>query len=620
MAWVSRWRGTARKSSIGTIAVLGAVSLLSSCIAEPNEPVVPTETGDAAIVALDIVPAGAYSPPSWGDVGKEARMYDSLTPKGGSVTDADVAAGFKSAYLGANDSDGVNSVDQPIPGLRIVRDGFNVPHITAETDAKAVWGVGWASAEFSPFVYEVFRRNGRLAAAGVTDLNPIAESLNRRVLEPTGAADRILQTQVDRLANGGPDERAVLADIDAFVDGYNAKLNASFSILPRWTRLDIIASSAIKADWWGRGSTRIDGTLPGDESEPTLQDSGAIGELTAPTRYRSAKASNFALISGQRSETGHPLLIGGPQIGYTYPGIAFEVDINSPNIDMRGLTAPAYPGYVFVGRGPGFAWTLNVAFDAETGVRTAVRLCEDGITYRVDGRCEPFESTDLGSMIDLSNLFGQQTRVALTTTQFGPVDRIDTEAGIVYVIQRPGLGHDVDDLIAFRAVNYNQVSGPSEFRQSVQRSPQAYNVGFVDSAHIAAFRTCWCVAPNVGPTDVQDWSSIVVPVDGLPSTVDPAGGIVTNWNEPLVTTAAGDWVPPAPGEYRREWYEAFNRTTVHSVASLAGAMNGEATRWTLGNVRFTELVPQLGGVQPPEIRATDRSTAIQMIMSFGGAE
>ena len=51
-------------------------------------------------------------------------------------------------------------------------------------------------------------------------------------------------------------------------------------------------------------------------------------------------ASNFLLVGASRSATGHPLFVGGPQIGYTYPGLTLEADISYPGVQARGATAP----------------------------------------------------------------------------------------------------------------------------------------------------------------------------------------------------------------------------------------------------------------------------------------
>ena len=50
------------------------------------------------------------------------------------------------------------------------------------------------------------------------------------------------------------------------------------------------------------------------------------------------------MVGAQRSTTGHPLFVAGPQIGYFYPGLTLEADIQGPGFESRGVYSPANPG------------------------------------------------------------------------------------------------------------------------------------------------------------------------------------------------------------------------------------------------------------------------------------
>jgi hypothetical protein len=115
---------------------------------------------------------------------------------------------------------------------------------------------------------------------------------------------------------------------------------------------------------------------------------------------------------------------------------------------------------------------------------------------------------------------------------------------------------------------------------------------------------------------VEDLSTLLAPVAEQAWTVDPPNGVITNWNEYLVTDQ-GDFVPPAEDEFRRAWFDAFDDVAVHTPTSMVAAMNGEATKESFGTVSFWDLLPFLPGSRPPDITYTARSTGIQMVMSFG---
>ncbi|HMS14570.1 MAG TPA: penicillin acylase family protein [Microthrixaceae bacterium] len=613
----------------GTVVALVGVG----CV--PPDPRLPPVV-DPAVVALDVVPAGSFAPPYAGDVGAEARMYDSLTPLGANVTDADVAAGFKSAKLGFPAGETPRQVERPKAGGLIRRDRFNVPYVTASTDLDARWAVGWLSASHAPLMYEAARRNARLAALRVPDLDVFGLTTSFSVLTSTAAAERALDDQLAALAAMGSEGEAVLADLRSFVAGYNAQLDSTASILPRWTPRDVVALAAFKSDWWGGGSAEyvFPGGAPAAESVARAAESGPSPHrpddphgIPAYRPNEVRNASNFALVSGDRSATGHPLMIGGPQIGYMYPAIPFEVDIQSPSIAMRGLTAPSYPGYVFIGRGRDFSWTLNVT-GAQTSVGYVVPMCDPSGAalsptirgFELDGVCHAVSRTRVGALGSLLNPFEPAQQVDLVSSEYGAVGfgpfGFYGDSGEVVIYQNPSVGQDYLELVAFRGINDGAVAGPQAFRSALQRTPQSFNVGYIDAAHIAAFRTCSCVTSPADSKPVADPDVLRVPVSQQAWAVDPPNGVITNWNEYLVTEN-GDFVPPVEEDYRFAWFDAFDRVPTHTPTSMVAAMNGEATKATYGSISFADLTPFLSGSRPPDITYTDRSTGIQFLTSFG---
>ncbi len=69
-------------------------------------------------------------------------------------------------------------------------------------------------------------------------------------------------------------------------------------------------------------------------------------------------ASNAILVSGALTDTGNPILLGGPQVGYAIPSFFFEVGLHAPGIDAVGVLPPAGPGIV-IGRRQNFAYTIT---------------------------------------------------------------------------------------------------------------------------------------------------------------------------------------------------------------------------------------------------------------------
>ena len=54
-------------------------------------------------------------------------------------------------------------------------------------------------------------------------------------------------------------------------------------------------------------------------------------------------------------------MVAGPQIGYYYPGLTQELDVEAPGMRERGVSAAPFPGYVFIGRSQDAGWSLTSA-------------------------------------------------------------------------------------------------------------------------------------------------------------------------------------------------------------------------------------------------------------------
>ena len=122
--------------------------------------------------------------------------------------------------------------------------------------------------------------------------------------------------------------------------------------------------------------TSVDGTLPLrlDPEERQGQRDPRSGQLhrrprRSPNPRVAARAppappthaSNTLMISAEHSKTGHPLMVGGPQIGYFYPGLTLRDRHARTGPRWRGATSAPFPGYMLIGRGQDFAHTLTSA-------------------------------------------------------------------------------------------------------------------------------------------------------------------------------------------------------------------------------------------------------------------
>jgi acyl-homoserine lactone acylase PvdQ len=607
---------------------------------------------DYADTALNVIPSGQYGGvpvPAGADT--QAKMYDSLTPRFDQVTPADLQTAFKSERLGVGDAGPARAERVPRHGVRLVRDRFNVPHITGRTHDDVTWAMGWVLQEDRGLLLAQGRYPARLAAVDAPNINAFGLVTGLKTFTPTRQVDSIIERNGLRaLRSAGADGRGLLHDVDVFVAGINARLRAEKSKATPFTRVDLFAVNALIGQIFGEGggdearrsellgglrarlgaarartlfddlSEQVDLDTPTTmtkpfpyESVPAAQRGNAIldaGSLrrVAPAGASAARhtprwASNFLLLSARRSSTGHPLFVAGPQIGYFYPGLTLEADVRGPGFEARGAYSPANPGTILIGRGPDFAWSLTSA-GSDLIDEYAEVLCGGSRTrYRYRGRCRSMGSVDAGTIKG-------EGRVRYRTTVHGPVTGYATAGGRRVAIsrRRSSFGRDILFQLPFRDATLNRISGTRSFIRSFARSPFTFNVGYADDRDIAVFSAGRLPQrdPRVDPrlptlgTGGYEWKGFL-PAAAHPQQVNSPRGALLNWNNkpaPGFGSADNNW--SYGSLHRVGMLEAgIARRATHDLASVTGAMNAAATQ-DLRSVALTDPVSRLlrGGAAP----------------------
>ena len=208
-----------------------------------------------------------------------------------------------------------------------------------------------------------------------------------------------------------------------------------------------------------RGNAIID---PGS-FEPT--PAADVAGSAAAAAHDSPEASNTLMITAERSTTGNPLMVGGPQIGYFYPGLTYEIDMNAPGLRWRGATTAPFPGYMLIGRGVDFATTLTSA-GGDIIDQFAERLCGGSDEmYRYKGKCRSMEEFNAGE------LDGEP--VDFLRTVHGPVVGYATVNGnrVAIAQQRSSYGKDTVDQLFYRRLSSGKVDDPRSFFNAAAKTP-----------------------------------------------------------------------------------------------------------------------------------------------------
>ncbi len=642
---------------------------------------------DDAATALNIIPSGEPGGfPFPAGASTQAQMYNALTPLSGHVTTADLFTDFKSEKFGVS-SDGPGTLEPvPYPGVTIIRDRFDVPHVTATTHDGGVWAAGWIVAQDRGLLLSQARYDSLVAAIDAPGLSAIGLVNSLDQFQPSAQTERVVARQGEVLAHAGPEGRDVLSDIKVFCQGINAYLRSVNSTEAPFTPTDIYAFNALKDQFFGEGGgdeaansellaglehrlgrakgysvfsdlrqnlnagspTTVDGTFD-YEHDPTTP--GAPGSVVLdPSSFRSAPAvapsiadalpkseprphaSNELMVEAKYSATGHPLLVGGPQVGYFYPGLTFEIDMHAPGLDWRGATSAPFPGYMLIGRGRDFATTLTSA-DGDDTDEFVETLCGHSETkYMYDGRCRSMTEFNAGTLITAQ---GKRSPVAFKMTVNGPVVGYAKVGArrVAIASKRASYGKDVLDLLYNRRLSDGQVHSPQTFIQAARLTPQTFNSFYIDDKHVAEYTTGLLPirAPGTDPSlptvgnGRYEWRGYLSPQghpQGIDPTHTPVKGTMVNWNNDAAHGfGAADDAFGANGSAARVQLlnDALRQRRRHgkwTLAGVASAMNEAATQ----DVNAIELVPLLArvlkGSTPPNRQA---ATMLRLLVDWNHA-
>lgn len=597
---------------------------------------------DYAGTALNIIPSGepgAVPAPAGADT--QAQMYAGLTPLYDQVSEGDLTKYFKSERLTASDSCPCATEHVPHKGVKITRDRFDVPHITATSRDALTWATGWVLEEDRSLLLSVGRYPARLAAIDAPNTDAFGLVTSVKAVVPSKQTERIIgrQTKVLRKTKRG---RGLLHDIDVYVKGINARLRFKHSKQKPWTRVDVYAINALVGQIFGQGggdevrrselfSALIDRLgaakasplfddlsehddadapnttnqrfpylpIPNRSTGNRLIDAGSFKPTTSGNDLANAARvrtpgpehmSNFLMVAGNRSTTGHPIFVAGPQIGYFYPGLTLEMDLKAPGMQARGATAPGFPGNILIGRGQDDAWTLTSAGsdNIDDYVET---LCGSSSTrYRYKGRCRKMGVVHAGTVAGHP--------LTYRTTVHGPVIGYATSKGTKVAVsrKRSTFGKDIEFQLPFRDMTLNRVHDAKQFVRSFERSPFTFNAGYADDRDIAFYSAgrlplrAKDVDPRL-PTNGNghhEWRGWLAPARHAHAIGSPDGTLV-NWNNrPAAGWGAADDNWEYGSIHRVLMLKAgLARTKMHSPATVVSAMNRAATT----DLRVEDVLP-----------------------------
>ncbi|MFD7279400.1 penicillin acylase family protein [Streptomyces sp. NPDC059862] len=235
------------KTASVCVLIAGLLSPLSQAAAAPEAPAAdaaavtdhcgnrcsdilpPGQNGNATLAQILLHQAFGTQPPHAED---QLGPYASLATGYSTLTDATINTFFNDASFGVP-ADQVASTVRPAgrSDVTIVRDKkTGVPHITGTTRYGTEFGAGYAAAEDRLWLMDVFRHVGRGQLTSFAGGAASNQGLEQEFWRNAPYTETDLQAQIDNaVASNGERGRQALADVNAYVDGINAYIDASDS-------------------------------------------------------------------------------------------------------------------------------------------------------------------------------------------------------------------------------------------------------------------------------------------------------------------------------------------------------------------------------------------------------
>lgn len=293
--------------------------------------------------------------------------------------------------------------------------------------------------------------------------------------------------------------------------------------------------------------------------------------------------SNEWVISGFKSATGAPILVGGPVLGFSLPFIWFEAQIVAPGIDAFGVFLPGAPVPI-IGFNQHIAWTLTDVEAISWGTFFFIQTV-NGTDYYFNGSWHPIKHYYVDG-------------IELNWTNWGPI--MIQNKSIAIVMYWLGNNYTNDFGVLF---NIATAKNWSEFYNALREWHAPYqNFAFADNTSIGvvsagiypifASKNGIPYSPDaIMPGDGQEYISGWIPYSKIPQVFNPPDGIIVSCNQRQVGPAYPYWygntMSFSPGT--RAWVvydylKSHNNITISEMMSLQSNITDIAAAWTLPTI------------------------------------
>ncbi|MEW6200961.1 MAG: penicillin acylase family protein [bacterium] len=262
---------------------------------------------------------------------------------------------------------------------------------------------------------------------------------------------------------------------------------------------------------------------------------GITGGIFSPDFHyaESFFGSNNWVISGEKSDSGFPILSNDPHLGLDNPPIWYEAHLSAPGINVVGSTFSGVPG-VIIGHNEHTAWGVTtVGYDVTDIYVEKLDPQKPDTHYLHRGESLPFKEEKVKLRFKTKDGIKTQERVILHSVH-GPIVH---ESSPKFVLSYRWTGHIPSyEVRCFYEIN--RARNPEDFKKALNYfEVGAQNFVYADDDGNIFYRAAGKVPirkgtpflPLDGSSGEYEWTGYI-PYDELPSALNPTEGFIATAN------------------------------------------------------------------------------------------
>ncbi|MBM7703962.1 penicillin acylase family protein [Metabacillus iocasae] len=525
----------------------------------------------------------------------------------------------------------IKGLEHPVT---VVRDEQGVPHIQAETERDLYIAQGFVTAQDRMFQMDLSRRqaSGRLSEV-------VGEAaVNRDKYFRTLGLRRAAIASYDIYSE---EAKQILA---WYAEGVNAYLThhplpVEFTLLgyqpEKWTPVDSLTIGKYMAfdlggHWQGQAfryellkqfpkekAYELFPTYPKEAptivKEESVDVEKSFATAVIPPEFN---GSNNWVISGEKSESGKPILADDPHLSLATPSIWYQTHLQTLNLNVSGVILAGIPG-IILGHNDTIAWGVTNTGPDVQDLYIEKRHPDKKDEFLYNNKWE--KADVISEPIVVKE--GETIPYEVTITRHGPVlseFAYENKDNTVFSLRWTALDPS-NELEAI--VNMNKAKSWAEFEQALEQfHTPAQNFVFAHKDGTIAYKANGRIPirkkgdgllPVPGWTNEYEWEGFI-PFNELPHTINPKEGFISTANNKVIDHQY-------PYHISHVWAQPYRQMRIQQVLNEKDKLTVEdmkALQMDPYNLQAEEFVPLfLDALRHTELDSQEKA-ALQQLKSW----